>query len=65
MPRLSAGDSYVCMSAHPQEHTCKNLQERMKLVCAENACLILQAQLQPYLGALSGGSEISNVLSEI
>ena len=52
------------MSARPQEHTRKNLHMRMKLAHAEKVCLILQAQLQPLLGAHSGGSKITNALQE-
>ena len=48
------------------EHTRENLHVRKKLARAENVCLILRAQLQPHLGALSfGGSEITNALSGI
>ena len=53
------------MCARPQEHTHENLHVRMKLARTENVCLILQAQFQPYLGALSGGSEITNAFSGI
>ena len=53
------------MYARPQEHTRENLHVWTKLARAENFCLILQAQLQPHLGALSGGSEITNALSGI
>ena len=53
------------MYARPQEHTRGNLRVRMKLAHAEKVCLIIQAQLQPHLGALSGGSEIINALSGI
>ena len=46
------------------EHTCENMQTQTKLACAENVCLILQAQLQPlpdileHSYILCGGSEI-------
>ena len=50
------------MYAHPQEHMHENLHVQTKLACAKNVCLILQSQLQPHLGALSGGSEITNTL---
>ena len=53
------------MYARSQEHTRENLHVRTKLARAENVCLILQAQLHPHLGALSGGSEIINTLSGI
>ena len=53
------------MYARPQEHTHENLHVQTKLAYAENVCLILQAQLQSHLGALSGGSEITNTLSGI
>ena len=50
------------MYSRPQEHTRENLYVRTKLARAENVFLILQAQLQPHRGALSGGSEITNSL---
>ena len=53
------------MSARPQEHTHENLHVRTKLARADQVCFILQTQLQPHLGALSGGSDISNTLSGI
>ena len=53
------------MYASPQKHTRENLHVQTRSACAENVCLILQAQLQPHLGALSGDSEIINPLSGI
>ena len=53
------------MSVRPQEHTRENLHVRTKLAHAGKVCLILKAQLQPYLGELSRGSEITNALSRI
>ena len=50
------------MPAHPQDHIHENLHMRMKLACMDKVRLILQAQLQPHLGVLSGGSEITNAL---
>ena len=48
------------MSARAQEHTLENLHVRTKFACTEKVCLIMQAQLQPHLGVLSGGSDITN-----
>ena len=61
VPRHSAGGSYVCVHVRKS----KNLHMQTKLARMENVCLILRAQLQPHLGALSGGSEITNALSGI